>query len=261
MTNKSIRARLTACSLEKGNCLSVSTAVKITVSTLNNCSRQGFDVLTRPAIKVLYPRRKSWIVKNIANIISTLRLPLSVIVVVYMLYPAYISRNLESLYFSLFVMLIILLSDGLDGAMARGLDSVSRYGKAVDPVADKVLYISMAISLMFGAWQLINREIVITMMVCVACAVYYEIRIVAIAIATEKECRIRNAAEPTGANMWGKAKFALQASAGFVGFGLPWVTAGFSLSMCLVVLALPMAHMSLRGHQLDLEAIRTKSII
>jgi hypothetical protein len=50
----------------------------------------------------------------------------------------------------------------------------------------------------------------------------------------------------------------VQAASGFVGFGIPWQTAGFSLSMCLVVLSLPLAHMSLRGHQLDLEAIKAK---
>ena len=158
-------------------------------------------------------------------------------------------------------MLVILISDGVDGALARGLEVESRYGKAVDPVADKVFYIAMAVCLIAGAWQIVNREIVIIMIACMTVAIYYELRLVMIAIVTDRECRIRHSAEPVGANMWGKAKFALQAAAGFAGFGLPWSNAGFALAMCLVVLALPMAHMSLRGHQLDLEAIRTKPII
>jgi hypothetical protein len=99
------------------------------------------------------------------------------------------------------------------------------------------------------------------MIACMTVAIYYELRLVMIAIVTDRECRIRHSAEPVGANMWGKAKFALQAAAGIAGFGLPWSNAGFALAMCLVVLALPMAHMRLRGHQLDLEAIRTKPII
>ena len=178
-----------------------------------------------------------------------------------MVYPSYVEQDAKKLYLSLLVMLVILISDGVDGALARGLEVESRYGKAVDPVADKVFYIAMVVCLIIGAWQIVNREIVIIMMACMTVAIYYELRLVMIAIVTDRECRIRHSAEPVGANMWGKAKFALQAAAGFAGFGLPWSNAGFALAMCLVVLALPMAHMSLRGHQLDLEAIRTKPII
>ena len=239
----------------------MASAVKTTVGAVNNYSRSGFVVLANPAVNVLYPYRTKFLVRNLPNIISTLRLPLSLITVVGMVYPAYVEQDTKSLYIALAAMLVILLSDGFDGALARGLEVVSRYGKAVDPVADKVFYISMVICLIAGAWQIVNREIVIIMMACMAVAIYYEIRLVMIAIVTDRECRIRHSAEPVGANMWGKAKFALQASAGFAGFGLPWATAGFSLAMCLVVLALPMAHMSLRGHQLDLEAIRTKPIL
>ena len=238
--------------------LSVSTAIKTTVGAVNNCSRFSFVLLTRPLVKILYPHRKKWLVRNLANIISTVRLPLSLFVVVAIIYPGYVNQDAKNLYIGLAAMLIVLLSDGFDGALARGLDTVSRYGKAVDPVADKVLYISMILCLLYGGWQVVNRELVIIMLLCITVAIYYEVRLVAIAIITDRECRLHNSAEPAGANMWGKAKFVVQAASGFVGFGIPWQTAGFSLSMCLVVLSLPLAHMSLRGHQLDLEAIKAK---
>jgi phosphatidylglycerophosphate synthase len=238
--------------------LSVSTAIKTTVGAVNNCSRFSFVLLSRPVVKILYPHRNKWLVRNLANIISTVRLPLSLFVVVAIIYPGYVNQDAKNLYIGLAAMLIVLLSDGFDGALARGLDTVSRYGKAVDPVADKVLYVSMILCLLYGGWQVVNRELVIIMSLCITVAVYYEVRLVAIAIITDRECRLHNSAEPAGANMWGKAKFAVQAASGFVGFGIPWQTAGFSLSMCLVVLSLPLAHMSLRGHQLDLEAIKAK---
>jgi len=241
--------------------LSVATAVKTTVGTVNNCSRSSFIILTKPVVRALYPYRSKWFVRNLPNIISTARLPFSLLVVIGMVYPSYVEQDAKKLYLSLLVMLVILISDGVDGALARGLEVESRYGKAVDPVADKVFYIAMVVCLIAGAWQIVNREIVIIMIACMTVAIYYELRLVMIAIVTDRECRIRHSAEPVGANMWGKAKFALQAAAGFAGFGLPWSNAGFALAMCLVVLALPMAHMSLRGHQLDLEAIRTKPII
>lgn len=262
MTKNSFYARLLASSFqEKGRLLSVATIVKSSVSGVNNYSRSGFEVLAKPAVKILKPHTNWWVVRNLANIISTVRLPLSLIVVVGWVYPAYINRQMQNLYIALGAMLILLLSDGFDGALARGLNVVSRYGKAVDPVADKVFYIAMTTCLLVGATKLVPQEIVIVMAVCMVFAFYYEVRLVMIAITTDKECRIRHSAEPVGANMWGKAKFALQASAGFAGFGLPWATAGFSLAMCLVVLSLPMAHMSLRGHQLDLEAIKAKPVI
>lgn len=238
--------------------LSVSTAIRTTVGAVNNCSRSSFVILAKPIVKILYPYRNKWVVRNLANIISTIRLPLSLFVVAVIIYPAYVNQDKKNLYIGLATMLIVLLSDGFDGALARGLNTVSRYGKAVDPVADKVLYASMIFCLLYGGWQVVNRELVIIMLLCMFVALYYELRLVLIAITTDRECRLHNSAEPAGANMWGKAKFAVQSAAGFVGFGIPWQTAGFSLSMCLVVLSLPLAHMSLRGHQLDLEAIRAK---
>lgn len=235
----------------------------IAYSTVNGAAtgvRGFFRWLIHPVILVLWPRRHTWIVRNLANIISTIRLPVSVVVIVWWLYPAYLLRNLGSLYTGLLVMFLILMSDGIDGALARGLMTVSRYGKVVDPLADKVLYATMMGCLIAGGWQLLPRQAVAVMAIFVVIAIYYEVRLVLVAILADRECRLRNTAEPMGANMWGKTKFGVQAGAGFVGFALPWIMAGFSLSMGLAVLALPLAHMSLRGHQLDLEAIRLKPL-
>lgn len=259
MTKNNWRARLFFGSFkQKGEQLSVSTTIKSSVSNANKLSSSAFKLVAKPVVKLLLPYNDRWIVRNLANIISTLRLPLSLLLIFGMVYPAYVNQQKQDLYLALGLMLIVLLSDGFDGALARGLAAESRYGKAVDPVADKVFYVSSIVCLLLGAWNLVPREIVVVMLICIIAAVYFEIRLIMIAIATDNECRKRNTAEPVGANMWGKAKFFLQATAGFMGFGIPWVLAGFALAMCFVVLSLPMAYMSLRGHQLDLDAIKAK---
>lgn len=232
---------------------------KISLGSLNNANRSFFGWLVRPLVVTLYPRRESWWVKNLANIVSTLRLPVSVAVVVYLVYPAYMARDYQKLYIGLGLMTLLLLSDGVDGALARGLLSVSRYGKAVDPLADKVFYLSSLIALLLGAKTLVHTQAIVAMLFLLAPALYYELRLVIVALVTEKECRKKQTVEPVGANTWGKTKFGLQALAIFLGLGLPWPTLGFSCCMILVAVSLPLAHLSLRGHQIDLESIRAKS--
>ena len=104
----------------------VGTTVRGTVDGVTSGARSFFEWLVNPAVIMLWPRRNAWVVRNLANIISTLRLPVSVAVVVSWVYPAYLNQDLGSLYLSLMVMFIILMSDGIDGALARGLDAVSR---------------------------------------------------------------------------------------------------------------------------------------
>ena len=190
--------------------------------------------------------------------VSTIRLPVSIAVVACLVYPAYISRDYKNLYIGLGLMLLLLLSDGIDGALARGLLCVSRYGKAVDPLADKVFYLSSIVALLVGSRYLVHQQAVVAMVILLVPALYYELRLVVIALLTEKECRKRHTAEPVGANTWGKTKFGLQALAIFLGLGMPWPTLGYSCCMILVAVSLPLAHFSLRGHQLDLESIKLK---
>ncbi len=51
---------------------------------------------------------------------------------------------------SLSLMVVISLSDGLDGYLARRLDAQSRLGRILDPVADKVLVACMLVALAHG---------------------------------------------------------------------------------------------------------------
>ena len=178
---------------------------KTYLGSVNDMNRSFFSWLTRPLVVTLFPKKDSWWVKNLANIISTLRLPVSIAVVAFVAYPSYINRNTGSLYVGLALMLVLLLSDGIDGALARGLLSVSRYGKAVDPLADKVFYLSSFIAVLFGARHMVHQQIALAVLLLLIPALYYELRLVIIAVITERECRNRHAAEPVGANLWGKS--------------------------------------------------------
>ncbi len=51
---------------------------------------------------------------------------------------------------SIMLMVVIALSDGLDGYLARRLQAESRLGRILDPVADKVLVACMLVALAHG---------------------------------------------------------------------------------------------------------------
>ncbi len=79
-------------------------------------------------------------VKNLPNLISVLRLILSPYVLIF----AYRGETLASLL----LFFTLLLSDALDGFLARTLNARTRLGKMIDPLADKVLLLFGFISLL-----------------------------------------------------------------------------------------------------------------
>ena len=107
------------------------------------------DWLAIPIVWVFWPIRKSWLGRNIANFISLARLPLMTLVLTKL--PTADAR--ETLHLILYIGAIQLL-DGLDGAVARGLDTDGPIGGAIDGGVDKintVLFIGLLI------WELWNN--------------------------------------------------------------------------------------------------------
>lgn len=67
-------------------------------------------------------------------------------------------------------MVLAIASDALDGAVARGTGTVSDWGKVLDPLADKIAFLVMAVTLLFMGlieqwliWLLVCRDTLIAL--------------------------------------------------------------------------------------------------
>jgi cardiolipin synthase len=76
---------------------------------------------------------------TVPNLITTIRIILTPIFIIYLLDGQFLS--------GLFVFMICVLSDGLDGTLARVFNQKSKLGSYLDPLADKMLLISAFIVL------------------------------------------------------------------------------------------------------------------
>ena len=74
---------------------------------------------------------------NVANIVTVVRILLAPVFVTMLLVDDGAGGPVRVAAAVLFV--VSILTDSLDGALARGLDLVTDFGKLVDPIADKVL--------------------------------------------------------------------------------------------------------------------------
>ena len=104
--------------------------------------------------------------KNIPNVITMLR----ILIVPFILYAIF------EKYFLVAMLLFAIgaLSDFLDGYIARNFNLVSKFGKYIDPIADKILILSVLVALsvieksgefihMWMVLLIFTREILITL--------------------------------------------------------------------------------------------------
>jgi len=82
---------------------------------------------------------------NIANIITVVRILMAPLFMAWLLIDDGADGSLRIAAAALFV--VAILTDSLDGMLARGLDLVTDFGKIVDPIADKVLIGGALVSL------------------------------------------------------------------------------------------------------------------
>ena len=88
---------------------------------------------------------------SIPNIISYMRIALMPVYV----YCSLTSQTREDYILSSFLLLFIALTDFLDGFIARKFDMITEIGKLMDPVADKLFQLAIAICLIYridGMW-------------------------------------------------------------------------------------------------------------
>ncbi len=77
---------------------------------------------------------------TMANILSLLRVPLTML--------ACFALAHENRLLTFVFMALAILSDALDGIVARATDTVSDWGKILDPLADKIAFVIFAVSLL-----------------------------------------------------------------------------------------------------------------
>ncbi|MBP3685741.1 MAG: CDP-diacylglycerol--glycerol-3-phosphate 3-phosphatidyltransferase [Clostridia bacterium] len=85
--------------------------------------------------------------KYLANGLTVLRVLLTAVLAVFLLAPSFAFDEGTTRIFCAVVFFVAALTDFLDGAIARGANVVSDFGKFLDPVADKLLIISSFICL------------------------------------------------------------------------------------------------------------------
>ena len=97
---------------------------------------------------------------NTANLISVSRIFLTI--------PSFMLFDSGNKYLGLIILIIIIITDYADGMVARRLDQVSDFGKALDPISDKIvimiLFLYLLIESEFPMWyivSLISRDLIL----------------------------------------------------------------------------------------------------
>jgi len=101
---------------------------------------------------------------NIANILTVARVALVPIFLVFLLVD-----SIQNFMIALIIFSIAALTDFLDGYIARKYNMITKFGKLIDPLADKLLTVSAFIALtclkLINPWiviVIISREFIIT---------------------------------------------------------------------------------------------------
>ena len=76
---------------------------------------------------------------TVPNLITTIRIILAPVFIIYLINEQFLS--------ALIVFILCVVSDGLDGMLARLFDQKSRLGTYLDPLADKILLVAAFITL------------------------------------------------------------------------------------------------------------------
>ena len=121
------------------------------------------------------------------NHITVFRFAATPIVVILMLYGRY--------YIGLFAFLAVAFTDALDGSLARVRNQITQWGKAYDPLADKILIGSMVFIIVLRYIDFWTALIIIGLEVVIVLAGW---------IRQRREGRVIEA------NRWGKIKMMLQ---------------------------------------------------
>lgn len=127
----------------------------------------------------------------------------------------------------------LIFSDGVDGEIARGLCTESRFGKAIDPLADKLLVVSIAIALvcelvaMYGWW-------VMPLVLVTAGTAFHEVLLATTGSKVGIISKRLNI-QPKGSVTAGKVKFGFQGLAIILGWLCLGVAGALIATFCLTI--------------------------
>lgn len=159
------------------------------------------------------------------NLITVLR--------IFLIIPIYLLYMQEQYIWTTVLFILFLLSDALDGAVARYRNTITKIGALLDPAADKIIFVS--ILLMVGVGKL-STAVIATILLLEASLVLFAVVIGPILIVAFKY------RPKIGANVYGKIKFGTEGMAVsllllwpkidsiiFIGEVLMWIAAAFAL--------------------------------
>ena len=213
-------------------------------------SRKFFRVIVSPLVNYInhqWPGDKPWAIRQLPNAISTFRL----VAVIYVTIKLIGAKNSKQRWRWVAIGCGVLSTDGIDGEIARGTDTVSRTGKALDPVADKLFFAMLGIGLAIGLYR--ERKWSIFLVTALSLGVIHELRVMNIGLQVGARAQMLGK-EPTGAVTAGKVKFGLQ-SLGVLGGWMIWGKEGGLFAATLIFLALPFSRASLKHHQAQLREL------
>lgn len=184
--------------------------------------------------------------RNLANFITIFRIIAGLVVSVFLV-TAYDSPW-RSFWF--ICTLLVLMSDGWDGAVARILGIESTLGKALDPIADKLLLTGLSVSLVCNFTQEFGHlpKLFFT---TVMGALFFELSLMITGTRVGLEARKLHIL-PNGANSYGKVKFGIQCLAMLLGWTIPNRVLACAIATGLLILAMPFSLLSNRGYRREL---------
>ena len=188
--------------------------------------------------------------RNIANAVTGFRIVFGMVVSI-ALYVAYDS-SWRGFWF--FMTGIVMMSDGVDGAIARGLGTVSTLGKALDPIADKLLLLGLSVSLICNFTQefgYLPKWLFVSLMG----TLFFELSVLISGAQVGKRARVLSI-DPIGSNAYGKIKFGIQCLAMVLGWTIPDREVACVIATCLLFLAMPFSLLSNRGYRRELRRLQ-----
>jgi CDP-diacylglycerol--glycerol-3-phosphate 3-phosphatidyltransferase len=94
-------------------------------------------------------RERSWLLLNLANIFSVMRLALVPFVIWFIIESSAQDLVIDGWRWAALICFVFAAStDFIDGQIARRTDTITEFGKLVDPLADRLLVISVLVTLM-----------------------------------------------------------------------------------------------------------------